>query len=80
MSLINFFEKCEAKNKIIIKDIKNLSFCEKIRLASLWGIKTNIFNVTKILIKSVANRERNSRKFERKLKQLEKIINERHKK
>ena len=59
MSLINFFKKCEAKNKIIIKDIKNLSFCEKIRLASLWGVKHLFFNVTQILIKEAIHREKN---------------------
>ena len=59
MSLINFFEKCEAKNKIIIKDIKNLSFCEKIRLASLWGVKHLFFNVTQVLIKEAIHREKN---------------------
>ena len=59
MSLINFFEKCEAKNKIIIKDIKNLSFCEKIRLASLWGVEHLFFNVTQVLIKEAIHREKN---------------------
>ena len=59
MSLINFFEKCEEKNKIIIKDIKNLSFCEKIRLASLWGVKHLFFNVTQVLIKEAIHREKN---------------------
>ena len=59
MSLIKFFEKCEEKNKIIIKDIKNLSFCEKIRLASLWGVKHLFFNVTQVLIKEAIHREKN---------------------
>ena len=58
MSLINFLKKCEAKNKIIIKDIKNLSFCEKIRLANLWGVKHLFFNVTQILIKEAIHREK----------------------
>ena len=70
MSLINFFKKCEAKNKIIIKDIKNLSFCEKIRLASLWGVKHLFFNVTQILIKEAIHREKNCIRLTNAMKKL----------
>ena len=70
MSLINFFEKCEAKNKIIIKDIKNLSFCEKIRLASLWGVKHLFFNVTQVLIKKAIHREKNCIRLTNAMKKL----------
>ena len=58
MSLFKFFKKCEMENRIIIKDIKNLSFCEKIRLSSLWGVKHLFFNVTQVLIKEAIHREK----------------------
>ena len=70
MSLIIFFKKCEAKNKIIIKDIKNLSFCEKIRLASLWGVKHLFFNVTQVLIKEAIHREKNCIRLTNAMKKL----------
>ena len=70
MSLINFFKKCEEKNKIIIKDIKNLSFYEKIRLASLWGVKHLFFNVTQVLIKEAIHREKNCIRLTNAIKKL----------
>ena len=70
MSLIIFFKKCETKNKIIIKDIKNLSFCEKIILASLWGVKHLFFNVTQVLIKEAIHREKNCIRLTNAMKKL----------
>ena len=70
MRLINFFKKCEAKNKIIIKDIKNLSFCEKIRLANFWGVKHLFFNVTQVLIKETIHREKNCIRLTNAIKKL----------
>ena len=70
MSLFKFFKKCEMENRIIIKDIKNLSFCEKIRLASLWGVKHLFFNVTQVLIKEAIHREKNCIRLTNAMKKL----------
>ena len=72
MSLINFFEKCEAQNRIIIKDIKKLPLFDKITLAYLWGVKHLFFNVTRQLIKEAIKREKASIKLENKIKKLQK--------
>ena len=68
----DLLDKWRLTGKMRSRDILKINIFQRLELAEFWGIKTNIFNVTKILIKSVANRERNSRKFERRLKQLEK--------
>ena len=67
----DLLDKWRLTGKMRPRDILKINIFQRLELAEFWGIKTNIFNVTKILIKSVANRERNSRKFERRLKQLE---------
>lgn len=67
----DLLDKWRLTGKMKPIDILKINIFQRLELAEFWGIKTNIFNVTKILIKSVANRERNSRKFERRLKQLE---------
>lgn len=73
----DLLDKWLLTGKMKPSDILKINIFQRLELARFWGIKTNIFNVTKILIKSVSNRERSSRKFERILKQLEKNITER---
>lgn len=68
----DLLDKWRLTGKMKPRDIFEIDIFQRLELAEFWGIETNIFNVTKILIKSIANRERNSRKFERRLKQLEK--------
>ena len=67
----DLLDKWRLTGKMKPSDILKINIFQRLELAEFWGIQTNICNVTKILIKSVANRERKSRKFERRLKQLE---------
>lgn len=51
--------------KIKPRDILKINIFERLQLADFWGVKTNIFTVTKDLIKSAIDRERTSRKYAR---------------
>lgn len=70
----DLLDKWKSSGKIRPRDILKINIFERLQLANFWGIKTNIFKVTKDLIKSATNRERKSRKYERRLKRLEKEI------
>lgn len=70
MSLFKFFKKCEMENRIIIKDIKNLSLFDKILLAHYWGVKHLFFNVSQILIKEAIEREKNFIKYQNRIKKI----------
>lgn len=71
----DLLDEWKSSSKIRPRDILKINIFERLQLANFWGIKTNIFKVTKDLIKSAVARERTSRKYERRLKQLEKEMN-----
>jgi hypothetical protein len=73
----DLLDKWQSSGKITPRDILKINIFERLQFANFWGIKTNIFKVTKDLIKSATNRERTSRKYERRLKQLEKEMQKR---
>lgn len=70
----DLLDKWQSSGKIRSRDILKINIFERLQLANFWGIKTNIFKVTKDLIKSAVFRERTSRKYERRFKQLKKEI------
>ena len=75
----DLLDEGQLSGKIRSRDILKINIFERLQLANFWGIKTNIFKVTKDLIKSAVARERASKKYERKLKQLEKeVLNDRN--